>query len=313
MIGLGALTSRAWSLDDAPVLAGRTIMITGATSGLGLAAARALSRKKAHVIVACRDRTRGERVVAELAAPSRAQIALVNLASLASVGACVRALEAKSIVLDALINNAGVMATPAGRTEDGFETQIGTNHLGHFALTLGLIPALERSTHAGGARVVNVTSLWHRVGHVDPDDLDFERRGYDRWAAYGQSKLANLLFTLELNTRLERAGAHTRAYSAHPGYAKSELQNNAKLEGPMAFLTNVGTSFAQSTEAGALAELRAAVDPAATPGAFFGPRGPFECWGTPVLVKPARRALDASVAAALWRASETRTGARFPD
>jgi len=296
-----------WSIDAMPDQANRTVLVTGATSGLGLAAARGLAKRGARVLVGSRNLERGERVARELGA--HAAVAHIDLASLASIRAFAIRANDDGLALDALINNAGVMATPYSRTEDGFELQIGTNHLGHFALTLLLMPALERANHA---RVVNVTSLWHRAGNVDPDDLDFERRGYDRWAAYGQSKLANLLFTLELNRRLEATPARTRAFSAHPGYARSELYANAKLDGPMAFLTRIGNQvFTQSTEDGALAELRAATDPNARPGTFFGPRGPFEVWGAPVEVAPAKRALDTTCARALWTRSEERTGARL--
>src|SRR5829696_4693417 len=206
------MTSSQWTTQDLPRLDGRTVIVTGANSGIGLAAARALGRAGARVVLAVRDRSRGERAAASIEGTT--EVRRLDLADLASVREFASGWE---VDLDILINNAGVMAIPERRTADGFEMQIGTNHLGHFALTNLLLPHI-------GDRVVTVSSGAHRMGSIRLDDLNWERGGYQRWRAYGQSKLANLLFTSELQRRLTEAGSTVRATAAHPGYAATNLQ-----------------------------------------------------------------------------------------
>src|SRR5688572_27093062 len=234
-----------WTAKDLPSQAGRTVVITGATSGIGQAAAAELARAGARVVLAVRNTERGERLAADL--PGGAEARPLDLTDLASVRAFAQAWEDP---IDVLINNAGVMAVPEGRTKDGFETQIGTNHLGHFALT-GLLLGHVRD------RVVQIASGAHRMGKIDLEDLNWERRRYSRWPAYGQSKLANLLFVHELQRRLAAAGSPVRAVAAHPGIAATELQG--RTGNPILHrLLALGNLFSQSGEQGAWPTLFAA-------------------------------------------------------
>src|SRR4051794_16087992 len=203
---IGAMSSPKWTAKDLPDLAGRTVVITGANSGIGLVAARALGGAGARVVLAVRDPSRGEAAAATV--PGAPEVRRLDLADLTSVRAFADAWEGE---VDVLVNNAGVMALPERRTADGFELQLGTNHLGHFALTNLLLE------HVTG-RVVTIASGAHRMGRIELDDLNWERRGYDRWRAYGQAKLANLLFTLELQRRLTEARSPVLAVAAHPGW-----------------------------------------------------------------------------------------------
>src|SRR4051812_12282107 len=207
------MTTSKWTAKDLPSQAGRTFVITGANSGIGLAAARELGRAGARVVLAVRDEARG-RAAAE-SIPGKTEVRRLDLADLASVHAFAEAWDGD---LDVLVNNAGVMAVPERRTKDGFELQIGTNHLGHFALTNLLLPRVRD-------RIVTVASGAHRMGSIRLDDLNWERGSYNRWRAYGQSKLANLLFVSELQRRLEEAGSDVRALAAHPGWAATNLQS----------------------------------------------------------------------------------------
>ncbi len=289
------MSSSKWTAADLPDLTGRTAVVTGATSGIGRITARELARAGARVVLAVRDTERGERVAAEM--PGRTEVRELDLTRLASVRAFAAGWEGD---LDLLINNAGVMATPEQRTEDGFELQIGTNHLGHFALT-GLL--LERVTD----RVVTVASVAHRMGRIDLEDLNWERSRYRRWPAYGQSKLANLLFTLELQRRLAGAGSPVRALAAHPGYAATHLQSrtqNAVLNGVMAAGNRL---FAQSADMGALPTLYAATQELPG-GSYVGPGGPGESRGHPALASRSPAAMDEGTARRLWELSERLTG-----
>lgn len=293
------MSAKRWTSIDLPTLRARTFVVTGATSGLGLAAARALGRAGAHVVLAVRDEARGEEAAHSI--PGSSEVRSLDLADLASVRAFAAGWEGP---LDVLINNAGVMAVPESRTADGFEMQIGTNHLGHFALTNLLLDRV-------GDRVVTVASGAHRMGRIDLDDLNWESRRYDRWRAYGQAKLANLLFTLELQRRLAEAGSRVSAVAAHPGYAATNLQSrtqNVLQNGLMA----VGNRLvAQSDEQGALPTLFAAVEP--LPGAsYVGPDGPMEMRGHPTLVGRSSAAADPETARRLWERSEELTGVAFP-
>jgi len=235
-----------WTAKDLPRQDGRTVVITGATSGIGRAAAAELARVGARVVLAVRNTEKGERIAAELGGGAEARP--LDLTDLASVRAFAAGWDGP---IDVLINNAGVMAVPEGRTKDGFETQIGTNHLGHFALT-GLLLGHVRD------RVVQVASGAHRIGKIDLDDLNWERRSYRRWPAYGQSKLANLLFVHELQRRLRAAGSPVRALAAHPGYAATELQSRTGNALQNAAMAIGNTLFAQSGEQGAWPTLFAA-------------------------------------------------------
>src|SRR5215207_5133070 len=208
------MSSDKWTAADLPSLDGRTVIVTGANSGIGLAAAREMARAGARVVLAVRDTAKGDQAAASL--PGTVEVRALDLADLASVRSFA---EGWSEDVDILVNNAGVMAVPEQRTADGFEMQIGTNHLGHFALTNLLLPRVKD-------RVVTVASGAHRMGRIDLDDLNWERRGYDRWRAYGQSKLANLLFTLELQRRVDESGSDVRAVAAHPGWSATNLQSH---------------------------------------------------------------------------------------
>jgi NAD(P)-dependent dehydrogenase (short-subunit alcohol dehydrogenase family) len=293
------MSTHKWTAADLPTLDGRTVVITGANSGIGLVAARALGRAGARVVLAVRDTAKGEQAAATIDGDS--EFRRLDLADLASIRAFADGWEGD---LDVLINNAGVMATPERRTADGFELQIGTNHLGHFALTNLLLPRITD-------RVVTVSSGAHRMGRLRLDDLNWKRGGYQRWPAYGQSKLANLLFTLELQRRLSEVGSSVRALAAHPGYAATNLQQHTESrlqDGLMAIGNRV---LAQSDEMGALPTLFAATQD--VPGAsYVGPDGFAEQRGHPTLVGRSAAASDPEGAAALWTLSEELTGVRFP-
>jgi NAD(P)-dependent dehydrogenase (short-subunit alcohol dehydrogenase family) len=289
----------SWSTANIPDLNGRSVIVTGANSGIGRGAARALAGAGARVVLAVRDVDRG-RAAAE-AIPGNTEVRLLDLASLASVREFAAAWEGE---IDLLINNAGVMVPPLTRTAEGFELQFGTNHLGHFALTNLL---LGRVT----GRVVTVSSTGHRVGSIDFDDLNWERKPYKAWRAYGQSKLANLLFTAELQRRLAAAGSEVLANAAHPGYAATNLQFHSGRR-VLDLVSIVGNRLlAQDENGGALPTLYAAI--ADVPGnSFAGPGGFMEQRGAPKLVGRSDAAADADVARRLWDVSEELTGVRFP-
>jgi NAD(P)-dependent dehydrogenase (short-subunit alcohol dehydrogenase family) len=304
-----------WNAADLPRQDGRRVIVTGANSGIGFVAARELARAGAHVVLGCRDRSRGEAAIDRLLADApgaRAELAALDLADLASVRAFA---GGRSEPLDLLINNAGVMALPRQTTADGFERQLGTNHLGHFALTGLLLPRL---VEGDDPRVVTISSNAHKYGRIDFDDLMSER-GYRRWIAYGQSKLANLLFAFELQRRADAAGIGLRSVAAHPGYSATHLQTQSSRErgNPVvAFLEAavgraVNLVVAQSDEQGAMPTLYAATED--LPGAAYaGPSGPGEWRGAPQLVRPAGRALEEDDAARLWAVSEQLTGVAWP-
>jgi NAD(P)-dependent dehydrogenase (short-subunit alcohol dehydrogenase family) len=272
-------------------------VVTGANSGLGAVIATELARAGAHVIVACRDVAKGERAAASM--PGHVEVRELDLADLASVRACAAGLDEVAV----LVNNAGVMATPKGRTKDGFELQIGTNHLGHFALT-GLL--LDRITD----RVVTMSSAAHRMGRIDLQDLNWDHRRYQRWQAYGQSKLANLMFTYQLQRRFTAAQSDRKALAAHPGYAATNLQSHTdSIQDRLMSVTN--RLVAQSAEMGALPALYASTFPTVPGGSFVGPDRLFEQRGHPKVVRSSRRSYDEAQAVALWSLSETLTGVTF--
>jgi NAD(P)-dependent dehydrogenase (short-subunit alcohol dehydrogenase family) len=288
-----------FGLADVPDLTGRRVIVTGANSGIGRATAHALAAAGAHVVLAVRDLDKGFAAAASM--PGNTQVRQLDLASLASVRTFAAAWQG---TVDLLINNAGVMAPPLTRTTEGFELQFGTNHLGHFALTNLL---LERVT----GRIVTVSSTGHRFGSIDFDDLNWQGKPYNAWRAYGQSKLANLLFTAELQRRLSAAGSAVLATAAHPGYAATSLQFHSQRR-VLDLIGALGNRlFAQSAEGGALPTLYAAV--ADIPGnSFAGPGGFMEQRGAPKLVGRSRAAQDMDVARRLWDVSEELTGTRFP-
>ncbi|MCC4317839.1 oxidoreductase [Streptomyces malaysiensis] len=304
---------KGWTASDIPDQTGRTAVVTGANSGLGLITARELARRGAQVVLACRSETRGaeaaERIQAQ-APGAYVRVAPLDLADLTSIRAF--AAGHKGDRLDLLINNAGVMALPYGRTADGFETQFGINHLGHFALTGLLLPKLLAA--GPGARVVTVSSFMHLLGTVDPRDLNMERK-YRRWAAYARSKSANLLFTHELAHRLRATGAHLVAAAAHPGYAATNLMSVApKMEGHRAkqrFMEIGNRYFAQSPEQGALPTLYAATGPDVRQDDFFGPPLQGLWHGSPGRSARAKWTLSDTAGRGLWAASERLTGVRY--
>jgi NAD(P)-dependent dehydrogenase (short-subunit alcohol dehydrogenase family) len=305
-----------WTTADLPQLSGRSALITGANSGLGFETALALAGCGAQVTMAVRDLVKGEQAAADIrrAHPeSSVDIAHLDLASLTSIREFAgQWSSAHPDGLDLLINNAGVMAIPRRRTADGFEMQIGTNHLGHFALTGLLLPALVARHRS---RVVTVSSGAHRMGRMNFDDLMGERR-YRAWGAYGQSKLANLLFTSELQRRLDLAHLSVKAMAAHPGYAHTNLQTaSARMKGrsfQVQMTEKVNTLIAQSAAMGALPTLFAATAPGLPGDSYVGPNGFMEMRGYPRLVDRSARAADIADAALLWTTSEELTGVVYP-
>ena len=303
-----------WSAQDIPDQSGRTVVVTGANSGIGLVTARELARRGAEVTLAVRDPGKGEQAAAQIrhSAPSASvDVGELDLADLASVRRFASERVAAGRPLDLLVNNAGVMALPRRTTADGFEMQLGTNHLGHFALTGLLLSALLRAPHP---RVVTLASGAHRMGKINFDDLQGERR-YRRWGAYGQSKLANLLFAFELGRRAAAAGSGLLSVAAHPGYAATNLQTAAAkmkgngLEERLAGLAN--RVLAQSGDMGALPTLYAATLDQLPGGAYAGPDGPLEMRGHPKLVGASGAARDEQAAARLWSVSQELTGVSY--
>ncbi len=302
-----------WTLDRATDLTDKTIIVTGANSGLGYETSRGLANRGAQVVLACRSLDKAETAIAaikrEIPGASLEAMSL-DLADLTSVREFAKQILDRYESLDVLCNNAGVMALPYGKTADGFEMQIGTNHLGHFALT-GLL--LERLLAGSGGRVVNVSSNAHRLGRMNFDDLQSERR-YGKWVAYAQSKLANLLFTYEFERRCKAAGASLVVVACHPGYAATNLQvagprlaKSRWLEG----ISRLGNLLvAQSAAMGALPTLHAVTAGDLRGGEYVGPRIA-ATWGQPTLERPSARASHAEDALRLWRMSEDLTGVRY--
>src|SRR5271157_2630057 len=305
---------KAWTADDMPDLSGKTIVVTGGNSGIGYEAALEFARKRAEVILACRDLGKARTAADQISASSpsaKVEVMELDLSNLASVRGFADAFHLEHPALHVLCNNAGVMAIPYRRTADGFEMQFGTNHLGHFALT-GLL--LDRLLATEGARVVNVSSGAHRMGKIRFDDLQW-KKGYRKWMAYGQSKLANLLFTFALQRRIDAAHAKLLAVACHPGYAATNLQaagprmqGSSMLESLFSFGNRL---FAQSAAMGALPTEYAAVAPGVHGGDYIGPDGLAELWGNPVAVGCSAAARDAAVAKRLWEVSEQLTNVHY--
>ena len=299
-----------WTADQIPDQSGRVAVVTGANSGLGLAAARELARAGAEVVIGARNVAKGHAAANGIAADvdgASLDVQELDLADLASVRSFAERYLAGRDKLDVLVNNAGVMAAPHARTADGFELQFGTNHLGHFALTGLLLPALREAPEA---RVVSVSSTAARTGKIDFDDLQGEK-SYSRWGAYGQSKLSNLLFMLELNRRATAAGLSLKSVAAHPGYAATNLQVSAPPLHERLFMRVTNLVFAQSAEMGTLPILYAATAPDVQGGFYIGPDGIGEQRGHPKPVTPTKRALDRDAATRLWQVSETLTNVSY--
>jgi NAD(P)-dependent dehydrogenase (short-subunit alcohol dehydrogenase family) len=304
------MTSK-WTAADIPDQSDRLAVVTGANSGLGLVTARELARAGARVVMASRDTDKAHGAASQIrndVPQAQLDVAWLDLADLESVRAFAAKLPVNGGPLHLLINNAGVMAPPRRLTKDGFESQLGTNHLGHYALTGLLLPRLLADPDA---RVVTVSSPGHRIGTIRFNDLQWERH-YNNWRAYGQSKLANLLFCFELQRRATAAGATLRSLAAHPGYAATNLQ----FAGPSRFYERaigaVGNkTIAQSAAMGALPTLYAATSPQLPGGSFVGPGGLGEIRGYPRVVSAAARAYDEDVARRLWEVSEQLTGVHY--
>lgn len=305
------MSARQWTEADVPDQSGRIAIVTGSNSGLGFDTARVLAQRGARVVMAVRDTAKGDAAAARIrdAAPTAdVTVHKLDLGSLTSVREAAAELGGAYPRIDLLINNAGVMYPPKQTTADGFELQFGTNHLGHFALTGLLLPNL---LPVDGSRVVVVASIAHNIrAKIAFDDLQWERRRYERVAAYGQSKLANLMFAYELQHRLAAAHAKTIAVAAHPGISDTELIRHV----PGASLPGVkllsGLLF-NSPELGALATLRAATDPTVTGGQYYGPDGFRELRGHPKLVSSSNQSHDREIQQRLWTVSEELTGVKF--
>src|SRR5438105_1555980 len=303
--------TKPWTYGDIPDLTGKLALVTGANSGLGLYATRGLAARGAQVVMACRDRAKALTAMQQISAEipgAKLEILALDLADLSSVRRFADTLMQRHESLDLLCNNAGVMALPRRATCDGFEMQIGTNHLGHFALTGLLLPLLKRSPTA---RVVTVSSLAYVMGRIRLDDLNWAQR-YAKWPAYAQSKLANLMFALELARRLPASSRNVISTAAHPGYAATGLQmvgpqmENSAL-GKLSMLVS-NALFAQPAQLAALPTLYAATAPDVGNGEFFGPKGLLQIRGAPTRRRPSRRAKDAAAAERLWALSERLTG-----
>lgn len=293
-----------WTAENIPNLEGKIVLITGANSGLGFEASLTLAKKRATIVMACRDATKGEEALQQIkreVSDGQVVIRTLDLASLLSIRTFATEFTSNYNRLDILMNNAGVMAPPYRTTEDGFELQIGTNHFGHFALT-GLL--LERLLHTTASRIVTTTSFAHYMGRINFDDLNWTRK-YAKWPAYGQSKLANLLFTYQLDRRFKAAGTNNIAVAAHPGYSATHLQRHS---GVFSFLN---TFLAQPAQMGVLPLLYAATAAGVQGGEFFGPDGFLEMRGYPKKVRSSATSYDGALAKRLWEVSRKVTGIQY--
>ena len=290
-----------WSADDMPDLAGRVALVTGASSGLGKEAARVLAQKGAQVILAVRNIEKGSQVLAELEQQTQGNLTLrqLDLAEQCSIARFCDTLLAEFSQLNVLINNAGAVMCPYAQTADGFEMQMGTNHLGHFALTGRLLPLLKQTPDA---RITMVASISHHAGNIDLDDLNWTTRQYNSSKAYGDSKLANLYFAYEFARRFADDPSAPIITAAHPGWTDTASQPET------GWMSVIGKLLAQDVAVGALPILRAAVDSDAQAGDYFGPSKFFGLHGSPVKIDSSKRSQDEAIAAALWAKSETLTG-----
>lgn len=294
----------AWSTASIPNLSGKTILVTGANSGIGLEASKIFAAKGARVVLACRNPEKGQAALAsirELTPAADLDLMTLDLSSLESVRQFSNEFTQRYEQLDILVNNAGIMVPPYTKTADGFESQFGTNHLGHFVLTARLLPLLEKS---GQGRVVVVSSVAHRFGHIRFKDLNWEKR-YSRWLAYGQSKLANLMFAKELQRRLKQQGSNVIAVAVHPGYSNTNLQRH--VTGGSLF----NSIFSQSQQEGCLPTVFGATNPDLKGGEYIGPDGWFEMKGKPDRAFSNRKSNDERTAKKLWDVSEQMTQETF--
>ena len=294
--------SKNWTVNDIPNLSGKVALITGANSGIGYETAKALAEKGTHVVMACRNMDKAEQAKSDIRqSVSNGELTIIqlDLADLDSVKSFTEKFKAEYSQLDYLINNAGVMIPPFTKTKDGFEVQFGANHLGHFALTGHLLDLLQATPQA---RIINVSSAAHRFGKIDFENLHAEK-GYNAQGAYGQSKLANLLFTRELNRRLEAQGSDVMATSAHPGWTVTSLQKG--------FMHTISRVVGQSPPMGALPTLMAVIDPNADRNDYYGPSGLGEMRGYPKKVDMSAAAKDDAVAKRLWEVSEELTSITY--
>lgn len=299
------MSNKHWNTDSIPDQKGRIVVITGANSGIGFESAKVFANKGAAVTMAVRSLDKGEAAKAEIIKDmpdAKVTTAQLDLASLKSVKAFADGFAKQHDFLDLLINNAGIMTPPYSKTEDGFESQIGTNHLGHFALTAQLFPLLKVIK---GSRVVNVSSNAHKMGKLNFDDLHWEKRKYVPWTSYGDSKLANLYFTFELHRRIQATGLDIMTTAAHPGLTETNLAKSAVMR----FFNSL---IAQTGPMGALPTLMAATDPSAKGGDYFGPAGMGGWKGYPKRVFSNELSHDEAVATKLWDVSEQSTGVSFP-
>jgi NAD(P)-dependent dehydrogenase (short-subunit alcohol dehydrogenase family) len=301
-----------WTTDNIPNLTGKVMIVTGANNGIGFEAAREFSRKGATTIMACRNMDKAKDALTSIQAEipqAKVEIMHLDLASLKSIREFADEFKSKYDRLDVLLNNAGIMMVPYKQTEDGFESQFGTNHLGHFALTGLLIEVLEKTP---GSRVVTISSGGHRMGNMDFSNLMYQGgKGYSRISAYGRAKLSNLLFTYELERRLEANGNNPIAVAAHPGLADTHLADHF-WGGRLKRMSHAYMRYmAQSAAMGALPGIRAAVDPDVKGGQYYGPDGPRESRGFPVLVQSNQASHDGVDARQLWEVSEELTGVKY--
>lgn len=303
-----------WTSDNISDLTGKVIIITGANSGIGYEAAKEFARKGAQIILACRNLDKAQFALSQIQAEiteTKAEILKLDLANLKSIQQFVDSFKKKYDRLDILLNNAGIMMVPYGKTEDGFENQFGTNHLGHFALTGLLIELLHKTP---GARVVNISSNAHHFDEMDFSNLMFEDgEGYLAQKAYGRSKLANLLFTYELQRRFEARGVNTIAVAAHPGISNTNLAAHIFKRWRLKMLQPLMGLMLQSAAMGALPGIRAAVDPTVSGGQYFGPDGSKERSGYPVVVFSNEASHNLEDALQLWEISEKLTGVYYLD
>ncbi len=294
-----------WTTDTISDLKEKVVIVTGSSSGIGYEAARVLANKNAEVIIAVRNKDKGDKAVQKIKdqnSNANVRLMLLDLADLKSVEKFTVEFKQNFSKLDLLINNAGVMMPPYGKTKDGFELQFGTNHLGHFALTGSLIEVIKNTP---GSRIVNVSSGAHNWGNINFDDLGWENRKYKASRAYGDSKIANLYFTYELQNLLSKNGSNPIVTAAHPGWTATELQRHIGLA---SFLNNF---FAMPIEQGALPSLRAATDENAQSGDYFGPDGFREMKGYPVKVGSNKLSHDKGIAYKLWEVSVDLTGIKY--
>jgi NAD(P)-dependent dehydrogenase (short-subunit alcohol dehydrogenase family) len=308
---MSSKSNNKWTMDKSPNLDGKVVIITGANSGIGFEATRALLKQGAEVVLASRDPKKAQDALVALQQElpqAKSDFIPLDLANLDSVRVFVDQFKSKYDRLDVLLNNAGIMMVPYGQTDDGFEKQLGINHLGHFALTGLLIDLLLDTPNS---RIVNISSNAHYGGKMDFSDLFYESGGYTPTGAYGRSKLANLLFTYELQRRLEARGSDTLALAAHPGISATRLADHFVNRNFTWLVQGMMKLFFQDAAMGALPGLRAALDPEARGGEYYGPDGKGERSGYPVVVSSTEAAQNQQDAAKLWEVSEELTGIKY--